>query len=252
MARRLNKFDEYPLPDDGCASTGGNVRRRSTKAGGRGGPRCRIVSRSRTRASGPELFQNKLKKWIDRKKAFVEELSALVDEQYARSDLFLRANFTEEEFDQTMLSGVLSIAAEPRRRPQFLRKLIPLARERLDRATRDQQLARLDSSMLTPAQLEAYYNDNGLMSPKSDGTVCAYDAARQRTTIRSDRGRHACVIAHRYSDREAAGFEQYSDFLYEKIRRTEPADLFFDQQKTRLATQAATALFREMAAWTLD
>jgi hypothetical protein len=85
MHDRLRYYNDYPMPDykgmSGCSpTTDGRPRVRNPE----GNHRCRIISKLKDRASGYELFQNKIKKWIARKLYITKEIMKKIKTKFPK------------------------------------------------------------------------------------------------------------------------------------------------------------------------
>jgi len=248
---RLTLFDKYQMPDDG--GNCGPLRRLSTRRGGRGGRgRCRMISKTRDRATGSELLQNKMKKWIDRKVDLMEEVTDRSERVFSNGLLFFEENFNNsyEDFVDFMMHIVLSVVIFPDSRDDIMSELLRLSRtgDRSVVADVHRRLTALQASIPTEEQ---FFNYNHLTNPKSFNMPPCDRAGDNRIRIRSDRGRHQCILAYR-RPAQASGFEQYTDYLLDMMTDSNPINIFFDKAKYDLVTDAVIDVFGEIDTWPLD
>jgi hypothetical protein len=248
---RLTLFDRYQMPDDG--GNCGPLRRLSNRRGGRGGRgRCRMISKTRDRATGYELLQNKMKKWIDRKVNLMEEMTDRSQAVFSNGLLYFEENFNNsyEDFVDFMMHIVLSVVIFPDSRDNIMRELLRLSQtdDRIVVADVHRRLIALLASIPTEEQ---FFNYNHLTNPKSFNMPPCDRAGDNRIRIRSDRGRHQCILAYR-RPAQASGFEQYTDYLLDMMTDHNPINIFFDKAKYDLVTDAAIDVFGEIDRWPLD
>lgn len=249
---RLLLFNRYQMPDDG--GNCGPLRRLSTKRGGRGGRgRCRVISKPLNRASGQELFHNKLKKWIKRKDDLIDDVTYRSERVFNNDELHFNGFLRNlEDFVDFMLNVILSLVIFPGRWNAIMKELYGLSRighrPNYVRICMD----KINRQFASDDEKTDFFNVGNLINPKSMHLEACSQLDNHRIKIRSDRGRHACIIAYRPETDRPTGFEQYADYLRDELVEKNPADIFFNKSNFELVEIEVEEVFGAMDRWPLD
>ena len=208
---RLGYYNEYPMPDysgmPGCSPTAdGRPRVRNPE----GTHRCRIISKLKDRASGYELFQNKIKKWITRKLYITKKIMKRIEKKFPKMN----------EKDQIKIFKIFLMAVD--------------GHEETDRDFRNWFAQQINSSndridLPNPEEMKeffhSHYTTHKLFNPKSQNITCMEDV----DVLKKIKGLHSnrCILA--YKNNNKTGFENYADYLLDILNTIPPKNIAFNK-----------------------
>jgi hypothetical protein len=205
---RLAFYDEYPMPDYSgmprCLPTAdGRLRVRNPE----GRHQCRIISKLKNKASGYELWHNKIKKWIRRKQSITNLVMENIRQMFP--------NMMEEDHKKIFKEFLLANGKNLEFKQNFYNKLIS-----------PQNDIELSNEEDQNEFFEKYYTSKYLLTPKSQGIECngRSHVFKKIKSLHSNR----CILAYKYYKKE--GFENYTDYLYEYLKDMFPENIFFDKE----------------------
>jgi len=244
--RRLNLKDQFIIVEDDvpCAQTEGTIRRRNLNSPYR---RCRIVSRSGPRATGHDLYHNKIKKWINRRYEvensflqFYEELFESDNNYNFYSNNNLMLSLDDETPIMLVFILFLECALHFDTKRDALQDLIfllassPTNKE--DLIERYLDFGRFDNLGEKLIELASFFTNKKLVkTTKSAGRQCKKTSPASET-VRINGFRNRCVMAYRNS-LPISGPAFYTEQLLDELNQTSelrviadnPILIFFDK-----------------------
>ena len=200
---RLNLFtDMWDIQNNNCTQYNERPRLRNPR-----GNRCRIITKSKEKANGFELFHNKIKKWINRKNYLTTEIMKRIKRKLPN------LNKEGKFFIFKIFLMALDRSLPDEFRINFVEQI------------KSNNFNNLPNKDQVDEYFRTHYTANYLYNPKSSEKLCIETNAERK--IKSENSKR-CVFAYR-KDAKRTAFEDYADFLINTLENIPPNNIFFSK-----------------------
>ena len=200
---RLNLFTNmWDIPNNDCTRYNGRPRLRNPV-----GNRCRIITKSKEKANGFELFHNKIKKWINRKNHLTTEIMQRINRKLPNLN----------EADKIYIFKIFLMAVDDKSTDDEFRV-------NFFEQVNTRNFNNLPNQDVVEEYFRTHYTAEKLYNPTSSKKEC-----KETNGERKIKGLHSkrCVLAYRNAKRTA--FEDYADHLIKNLENITPKNIFFNK-----------------------